>query len=189
MNMNYPEKSNNLFQAVLESSLDGMLLVSTQYEVLYVNQTAQDVCHRLVRDAADPLPRELKRVCTGLVESRDLFPERPVILEDELMVQDTPFRVEAQWMELAMLPVPCVLLRLQDQHRCLQGLAMAEAYRWDLTPRETEVWVLRRAGVSRKDIGQQLFIAEDTVKKHLKNIQAKRKAELDEEEWRINQAC
>jgi DNA-binding CsgD family transcriptional regulator len=189
MNMNYSDKSHDLFQAVLESSLDGMLLVSADYEVLYVNQTARDICQQLLRDAAEPLPRELKRICVDLIESRELFPDRPLVLEHELTVQNTPFRVEAQWMELMMLPLPCVLLRLQDQQRCLQGLAMAEAYRWHLTQRETEVWILRRSGVSRKSIGNQLFIAEDTVKKHLKNIQMKRKTELDEEEWQSSHAC
>ncbi len=188
MNMNFPEQSHNLFQAVLEGSLDGMLLVSTEYETLYVNQTARDVCHQLLRDVADALPRELKRLCQNLIESRELFPDRPVILETSLMVQGTPFRVEAQWMELTMLPLPCVLLRLQDQQRCMQGLAMSEAYQWHLTQRETEVWVLRRLGVSRKEIGQRLYITEDTVKKHLKNIQTKHRAELDEEEWRTYQA-
>jgi DNA-binding CsgD family transcriptional regulator len=189
MNMNYPDKSHDLFQAVLESCLDGMLLVSTDYKVLYVNQTAREICHQLLRDTTDPLPQEMKRICQNLIESRELFPDRPLVLEHELTVQGMPFRVEAQWMELAMLPLPCLLLRLQDQQRSLHGLAIAEAYRWHLTQRETEVWVLRRLGISRKLIGNQLFIAEDTVKKHLKNIQAKRKAELDEEEWKGSHAC
>lgn len=189
MNINSPDKSHNLFQAVLEGSLDGMLLVSTNYEVLYVNQTARNICQQLLPGTTASLPKELKRICSDLVESRELFPDRPLVLDDELMVEGAPFRVEAQWMELRMVPLPCVLLRLQDQRRCLQGLAMAEAYRWHLTQRETEVWVLRRLGISRKAIGHQLFIAEDTVKKHLKNIQTKHKAELAEEQWQSSQAC
>lgn len=39
-----------------------------------------------------------------------------------------------------------------------------------LTPRENEVFELVRSGFTNKEIGRQLGIAEDTVKKHLKQV-------------------
>jgi len=42
-----------------------------------------------------------------------------------------------------------------------------------LTPREQEVLKLVAAGRTNKDIGKELSIAEDTVKKHMQNIIAK----------------
>jgi DNA-binding CsgD family transcriptional regulator len=80
---------------------------------------------------------------------------------------------------------PCLLLQLQDQNQPIQGLAIAEAQCWGLTPRETEVWLLRRAGHLRKDIAANLFITIETVKKHLKNIQAKRQAVVEEQDWDV----
>jgi RNA polymerase sigma factor (sigma-70 family) len=43
----------------------------------------------------------------------------------------------------------------------------------DLTPREKEVLQLLAAGLTNKEIGMRLDIAENTVKNHLKNILAK----------------
>jgi two-component system, NarL family, nitrate/nitrite response regulator NarL len=43
----------------------------------------------------------------------------------------------------------------------------------DLTPREKEVLQLLAAGLTNKEIGIRLDIAENTVKNHLKNILAK----------------
>ena len=56
---------------------------------------------------------------------------------------------------------------------------MAEAQKYNLTERETQVWVLKRAGYTYKVIAAKLHIAEDTVKKHIKSIHAKR----DGAEW------
>jgi DNA-binding NarL/FixJ family response regulator len=46
----------------------------------------------------------------------------------------------------------------------------------NLTPRETEVLQLISEGNSNKEIGRQLFIAEETVKNHVKNILGKLRA-------------
>lgn len=43
----------------------------------------------------------------------------------------------------------------------------------NLTPRETEVLQLVSEGNSNKEIGRRLFIAEETVKNHVKNILGK----------------
>jgi ATP/maltotriose-dependent transcriptional regulator MalT len=42
-----------------------------------------------------------------------------------------------------------------------------------LSEREVEVLRLVAAGLSNRDIGQQLFISEKTVKSHLSNIMGK----------------
>ena len=52
--------------------------------------------------------------------------------------------------------------------------ANQDAQRYGLTTRETEVWYLKRAGYGYREISKILFISENAVKKHLKNIYAKR---------------
>jgi DNA-binding CsgD family transcriptional regulator len=54
-----------------------------------------------------------------------------------------------------------------------QLTAIAEAQEWRLTPRETEVWLLRRSGYTSIGIASQLGITINTVKKHFKNIYRK----------------
>lgn len=186
--MNYSENLNFL-QAILEGFVDGILVLTEQQDVIYANRIAQSVCDELTTQSHNTLPQEIIRVCEALQDSRSLYPAQPITIESEITTQATTFRLRAQWLQLATEPHPCFLIRLQDQKRSLQGLAIAEAQKWGLTLRETEVWQLRRSGYTRKDIAAKLFIALDTVKKHLKNIQAKRQALLDEEEWQLSHAC
>jgi DNA-binding CsgD family transcriptional regulator len=154
---------------------------------MYANEIANSICSQLVRET-EPLPKELQQVCEALVESKEMHGNQPVTIESNIGTEETTFRVRAQWLKVEASQHPCILLRLQNQDQAVHGLAIAEAQKWNLTPRETEVWSLRRAGFKRKEIAAELYIAEDTVKKHLKNIQFKRQAALDEEEWRSNQA-
>jgi DNA-binding CsgD family transcriptional regulator len=65
---------------------------------------------------------------------------------------------------------------LEDQHQVNKVRAIAEARKYGLTDREAQVWLLKRTGHSYKSIAAQLYIAEDTVKKHIKSIHAKRDA-------------
>jgi uncharacterized caspase-like protein/DNA-binding CsgD family transcriptional regulator/energy-coupling factor transporter ATP-binding protein EcfA2 len=49
-----------------------------------------------------------------------------------------------------------------------------ECKKYGLTAREAEIWILRRQNKSYKQIASELYIALDTVKKHMKSIHAKR---------------
>ncbi|MEO0540804.1 MAG: LuxR C-terminal-related transcriptional regulator [Cyanobacteria bacterium P01_A01_bin.105] len=61
------------------------------------------------------------------------------------------------------------------------ALTNAEANRYGLTEREAEVWLLRQRHLSYQQIGQELFISPHTVKKHLRNVSAKRQSFLAEQ--------
>lgn len=183
MNMNYSENPENFLQAVLEGFVDGVLVLTEQQEIVYANATAHSICSQLQTNPSHSLPEEVKQICQTLIESRELYPDHPVTLEAEVSTSVATLRIRAQWLRLEISERPCILLRLQNQNQFVQGLALAEAQRWGLTPRETEVWLLRRSGCMRKEIATRLYIALDTVKKHLKNIQTKRQTVLDEEEW------
>lgn len=187
MNMNDSNKPDQFLQSVLEGFVDGIVVLTDAQDVIYTNATADAICSQLT-NASNCLPKEIQRICEALIDSRDLYPTQPITLELEVPTPETTYRIRAQWLQLEAMPRSCILLRLQDQNRSLQGLAMAEAQKWGLTPREAEVWTLRRSGCLRKQIAAELYIALDTVKKHLKNIQMKRQAVLNEEDWRSNQA-
>lgn len=179
--------SGHLLQAVLEGFVDGILVLTDRYDVIYANAMAESICAEL-RDSSETLPPDLQRVCDALIDSRDLY-SQPITIESEVTTQRTTLTIRAQWLQLDLAARPCLLLRLQDEQRVLHGLAIAEAQQWHLTARESEVWLLRRSGYSRKQIATDLYIALDTVKKHLKNIQSKRQAALDDADWQSNQAC
>lgn len=186
--MKYSESLDNLLQSILESLIDGVLVITDQHDLVYANKMARSIYAQLWHGGSDPLPRGIQRVYQSLIDSRERYPTQPVVLESEVVTPKTTFRIRAQWLALKIASRPCLLLRLQDQNQSVQSLAIAEAQKWRLTPRETEVWLQRRSGSSRKAIAANLYIALDTVKKHLKNVHLKQQAVIDEEEWRSSQA-
>lgn len=186
--MNTSERSNTFLQAILEGFVDGILVLTDEKKLVYANTTANRLCKRLTMHPTESLPREVLQVCTALIDSREFCEEMPVVVETEVEQDATTLRIGAQWLTLEETHSPCLLVRLQDQNRSQQGLAVTEAQQWGLTPRETEVWLRRRAGWCRKAIATELYISLDTVKKHLKNIQVKRQMWVDEEAWQTSQA-
>ena len=64
-------------------------------------------------------------------------------------------------------------MTIEDCNQYNQSIAIADAKKYNLTDREMEVWLLRRANLSYREIANQLYITINTVKKHLKNIYVK----------------
>lgn len=60
------------------------------------------------------------------------------------------------------------LQRMEPEEK--QNSHIVEQYEFGLTKRETEIVKLVLAGLSNREIGEQLYIAESTVKKHMSNI-------------------
>jgi DNA-binding CsgD family transcriptional regulator len=181
MNMSFLESSNHFFTSVLEGFVDGILILNLQGEFIYANTPATRICQQLNPDH-NTLPEEIWRSCEALIESRELYGERPLVIESEITTDRAQtFRIRVQWITLEGAQTPSLLVRLEDQQQSMQSLAVTEAKKYGLTPREAEVWFLRRCNKSRKEIAAQLYITIDTVKKHLGNIQSKKQAH--QESW------
>lgn len=183
--MNTSNNPLEFLQAVLESFVDGILVLTEEKEQKYANHMAVEICQQLTGKSCT-IPKEVWQVCEALIGSRKLYSEHPTVVESEVECETTKLRIRAQWLSFEAFQHPCLLVRLQNQHQAAQGLAIAEAQVWGLTERETQVWIRRRADCSRKQIATELYIAVDTVKKHLKNIQAKRQNYLDQNTWHSN---
>jgi DNA-binding CsgD family transcriptional regulator len=168
---------NDFLLSVLEGLVDGILLVSPHGELIFANTPATELCQRI--NPKQQYPAEVWRSCEALIESRQWYGDRPLVIESELHTENSQtYRIRVQWLQLNE---PCLLIRLEDQQRSLQSLAVTEAKKFGLTPREAEVWFLKRCNLSRKEIASRLYITIDTVKKHLGNIQSKRQAH--QESW------
>ena len=185
-----------LLQAVVEGMMDGVLLINSHDgDVLQSNSCARCICQRLQQasshQASHPsskLPAEIWRVCTALQESRELFPDKKIIPESEITVDGSTVRIRAQWLFVqsgirsTSVSNACILVTLEDQEQTLQNRAIADMQRFSLTPREGQIWALRLQGYSYQEITAKLFITENTVKKHVKSILAKRRIALEIEE-------
>ncbi|MBD2089030.1 helix-turn-helix transcriptional regulator [Microcoleus sp. FACHB-1515] len=168
-----------LLYGVLEEMIDGILVITAQGQIKYANQSAQDICQLLTASRSN-LPSQIWKVCVALLETQQFLPEQMFILEDEIRAEQAHnLRVRVRRIECEVNEV-CLLVTIENRDRNNQSVALAEARRYGLTSRETEVWMLRRSNLSYKAIAAKLHIAIDTVKKHIKNIHAKQQVAM----WR-----
>lgn len=75
-----------------------------------------------------------------------------------------------------------MLIIIEDRHQSLQNLVKLDTYKYGLTRSEEKVWLLPTAKYTYKQITATLCITLNTVKKHMKNIHAKRQATINFEQ-------
>jgi len=172
--------NNALTTAILEGFSDGLLILTLDGHLLHANRCGQRLCQELTSEATShpPVPEPIWLLCCQLIESRELFPNNIIILEDEFTSPSgRTIRARVQW--FTPHGHASLLVTLDDRTRLSESAALLEARRFQLTPRETEVWLLRKANNSYEAIAKQLFITINTVKRHLKSIYAKRSQVLE----------
>lgn len=180
-----PSRHTYLLQAIIEGFVDGVLILNEQGEWIHANDCARRICQQFSSERLQnhlvPLP--IWQICESLIESRELFPNERMIIEAEIGANDTDdFRVRVRWLELDENDSLYLLVTLEDRKQSTHNAALAEAKQYDLTPREAEVWLLRKANYSYKEIAAKLYITINTVKKHMKNVYAKQQSILWSEE-------
>ena len=175
----------NFLQEVIEGLQDGILIVTETGELIHANASGYRFCYQINQGNSDQnvLPPVIWQLCESLIESRNLFPEQLIIAIDEIVLDKlTNFRVRVRWLDLDLFEYPCFLVTIENRYETLKNSAIAEIKKYDLTPREAEIWLLYRSNYSYKEIANELYITLNTVKKHMKNIHAKRQVFLKFEE-------
>ncbi|BAZ39233.1 LuxR family transcriptional regulator [Calothrix sp. NIES-4101] len=163
-----------LLQAVIESFVDGILIITSEGELLHTNECAREMCWQLSpENKENAIPKEIWQVCESLIESRELFPNEKIFMELEVDNKSIKLRIRARWLQIDDNENNYIIVTLEDCNQSSQNMAIRDAQKFGLTERETEVWLLRRANFSYREIAEQLYITINTVKKHLKNIYAK----------------
>ncbi len=170
-----PASKLHLMQAVIESFVDGIFILTRQGELVHANDRARNICQQLNEGInEDRVPDEIRRVCQSLIESRQLFPNQNISIESEIETYTrVTIRVRVRWLQANESNDDYLLVTLEDRQQTNQIMAISEAKKYGLTERESQVWVLRRANYSYQEIAEELYITINTVKKHLKNIYAK----------------
>lgn len=184
-----PTKQSDLLQAIIEGFVDGVLILTQAGDWVHANERAGRICHKLCQAQSQNksqeklVPQQIWHICQSLIDSRDIFPDQNLIIEDEIDTDDAnTFRLRARWFAFEETSQPYILVTMEDRLQSTQNAAFAEIKKFGLTSREAEVWILRRANYSYKEIAAKLYITHNTVKKHLKNIYAKQQEMLWEEE-------
>ncbi|PSN15334.1 hypothetical protein C7271_20960 [filamentous cyanobacterium CCP5] len=166
----------SLLRAVIEGFSDGILILSVSGQPLHINRRGLQLCRQISPDGpSHQVPEPLWTLCRYLIESEDIYTDRPVVLSNTILTPVGAIRARVQWYQAGDQRDRCLMVTLEDQVQAAKTAALFEARQFSLTERETEVWVLRKANRSYEEIAQELYIAVNTVKRHLKSIYAKRK--------------
>lgn len=167
-----------LFHDLIAELIQGILILTPEGEVVYINESAQQTLRKLQPGACckPSIPQEIWHLCQSLIQSRCLFPSQYWRIESEVLIDTSlTLRIEVRWLQIEQHQ-EYLLLVLNDQQRSLRSFAIAEAQKYGFTARETEIWLLHRASSTYKQIATALGITPNTVKKHILNIHAKQKA-------------
>jgi DNA-binding CsgD family transcriptional regulator len=163
--------SAQVLQAIVES-IDGAMILTKTGELVASSFNARQICTQFTQQLTQNLsraPQKIWNCCQSLIED-----QLKSIDEEVKTDQAVAIRIRAFWLASGYGEQPHLLVMLEDQHQANEYRAKTEARKYGLTERETQVWLLKRTGHSYKSIAAQLYIAEDTVKKHIKAIHAKR---------------
>lgn len=165
----------NFFQAILEGLVDAILIVTQEGKIVHANAKAIKVCQNLPSHPSG-IPQEAWRICQLLTESKNLLPDQNIVIESEVKTNDSiPWRLRGRWFNLGNNE-SYILITMEDCYESLKNQTWLEIQRYGFTSREAEVWSLKRTNHSYKQIAAKLFISENTVKKHIKNINTKRRS-------------
>jgi DNA-binding CsgD family transcriptional regulator len=164
-----------LLQAVIEGFVDGIMILTPEIKLLHINEYASRICNYFASgiNTQQLIPEEISNICLSLVESREIFPESNIFMEHEVEKSSKKFRIRARWLEIDDNFNSHIIITLEDCNFANQSVAIQDAKKYGLTERETQVWLLRKANLSYKEIAARLYITINTVKKHLKSIYAK----------------
>lgn len=173
------------FVKVVEYFVDGLLILTQQGQKIYANSRADKICQHFTQGKSIPtsIPKEIWQPCQEI--AKNYLASAPEPLSSEITVSNQYlglFRLRVQKFSLDNPDQFYLLVIIEDRHQSLQNLVKLDTYKYGLTRSEEKVWLLRTAKYTYKQIAATLCITLNTVKKHMKNIHAKRQATINFEE-------
>lgn len=187
---------DSIWGSLLESLHQGVIVTSRSLNPIYWNAKARALCQHLSGSEFPPLelPAIVSEVCHRLMRE-DCTSDRTLVMECQAPTGQT-IRISARWLYLNTgsrggtkavqsgaktadweeQSQPYMLVLLENCHDLLQEELKIEQKKYDLTERETEVWMLLRQEYTYQEIAKMLQISLNTVKTHVKNVYAKKRS-------------
>ncbi|MGB7250935.1 MAG: helix-turn-helix transcriptional regulator [Phormidesmis sp.] len=183
MNSDRPQNTPDfsILRAAMEGLQDGFIITNQTGNIEKINAPAQHICDIL--NAKDTqLPAEIWRICQSALTAPDILSLYKTSIDAEIILPKLgTVRVRVQNIHFSQTPY--LLIVLEDCQQTVRNRALSDAALFGLTKRETEVWQLRLRGADYNEISTTLWISLNTVKKHVKNILAKRSSHEDDLEY------
>lgn len=177
--------NHSFLEGFLEAFSEGILVFDLSGALLYVNEAAHGLFEqtivtseqqRLLERQIQALSRLMIEQPTDHVKAQTSLDEVPLrSMEAEVIVTlDIQLRIHVRRFQMCTHSAEMVWVRLEDRQQLSRARALLESRWYGLSVREGEVWQLRQAGFTYAEVAQKLFITVNTVKKHVRNILAKR---------------
>ncbi|MBE9070484.1 helix-turn-helix transcriptional regulator [Leptolyngbya cf. ectocarpi LEGE 11479] len=177
--------NHSFLESFLEAFSEGILVFDLSGALLYVNEAACGLLkqatstyeqQRLLEREIRALYRLMVEQSTDRIEAQTSLDEIPLrSVEAEVMLSlNMQLRIHVRRFQVCTYPDEMVWVRLEDRQQLSRARALLESRWYGLSEREGEVWQLRQAGFTYAEVAQRLFITVNTVKKHVRNIRAKR---------------
>ena len=177
-----PEENNQLLFDLLNNHMDGILVLSAEGNVVYVNENARNALKKMGKAQSNlcSMPKEIDYLFQCQSDIRNRFPEQNWSVKTTISTNYyATLDVQSRWIHLRSYNSDCLLFVMEDFNQQIKEVAIKEAKRYGLTPRETEVWLLHQLQYTYKQIAENLDIRPNTVKKHMKSILSKQRLAQD----------
>lgn len=181
-----------LWSRLLEILPQGVIVVARNLQPVYWNHKAKQLCQALGHEGLpeNTLPVPIAEACYSLLRDNRLVPSS-LLIECHAATGQL-LRIRTQVLEVANVsptdlkvvsgaqvgqPTPTfIAVLIENCDEILQQEAWIQQQKYDLTDRETEIWMLLRQELTYQEIAQILQISLNTVKTHVKNVYAKRRS-------------
>jgi DNA-binding CsgD family transcriptional regulator len=202
-------KLDRFSRQLLELMPQGVLVVSSSLNLLYWNQKAKAICLSNLESTfgTSYLPPAVLEACHRMM--RENLPISASLVQEYLVNDGQTIRVTVRWLEdvseqesrsaenaklidadrdgisqetqLTQPRRSLLAVFLENCDEVLKADLQVQRKKYDLTERESEIWLLLRKEYSYQKIAGMLQISLNTVKTHVKNIYAKRRSYQDRE--------
>ncbi|NEO97661.1 MAG: hypothetical protein F6K58_02930 [Symploca sp. SIO2E9] len=106
-----------LLQAIIDSFVEGILILTEQGELFHANAQARQICQQISPSETliNSAPKAIWRVCQTLLDSRQILADQKVIIEDEIAIDDVDiFHIRVRWLDLDEGKPPYILVTMKD---------------------------------------------------------------------------
>jgi DNA-binding CsgD family transcriptional regulator len=168
--------------AILDAMRHGVMVISSDFQVIYRNLKAQDI-YDVFGCVTTTLPDPVTEACRRFMAvCLPHDPEADRVCDvacDPFVMECYPakgrkFNLQITWMESSP-HTGYMLVTIEDCYADMMVLWRREQARHGFTEREIQIWTLLHLECTYQEIAAQLEITVNTVKTHVKNLNAKRR--------------
>jgi DNA-binding CsgD family transcriptional regulator len=168
---------DGIWNALVESLPQGVLVLTPELALVYANYRAKELCQQLAqaKSGLTTLPAIIFNICRRFVQE-DANHE-PLVVEIPSQAGGL-LRLWVRWLHNGPDDHAYLWVQVENCDEVLRQELWLEQKKYNLTERESEIWILMRQEYTYLEIAKMLQISSNTVKTHVKHIYGKRHSSI-----------